>query len=62
MVLLVCSECLMCYSGCYGVLGGCCGVVRVFWVVVVVLLGCSGRMLWCCCGVMGGCWGVARVL
>ncbi len=24
------------------VLGGCCGVARVFWVVVVVLLGCSG--------------------
>ncbi len=44
-VLLGCSEGLMCYFGCYGVLGGCCSVARVLWVVVVVLLGCSGRLL-----------------
>ncbi len=29
-VLLECSEGLMCYSGCCGVLGGCWGVLRVF--------------------------------
>ncbi len=48
VVLLVCSEGLMCYFGCCGFLGGCCSVARVLWVVVVVLLGSSGRLLWCC--------------
>jgi len=49
-VYLGCSECLMCYFGCYVVLGGCWGVVKLFRVLDVLLwlLCCSGWLLGCC--------------